>query len=103
MEAVAKCRNASYRLSLFDAIGGLVGGLYFWSMSVQKGYCFHVDKRDLDSIWQPNKVWYQLIVDVLSQYGHSHQCDDCDWCANKFELKLQCWHIFVGLGVRRVL
>ena len=40
-------------------------------------------KRDLDSIWQPNKVWYQLIVDVLKQHGHSHLCDDCDWGVNE--------------------
>ncbi|OUS13385.1 hypothetical protein A9Q89_03095 [Gammaproteobacteria bacterium 53_120_T64] len=40
-------------------------------------------KRDLDSIWQPNKIWYQFMVEVLKQHGHSHLCDGCDWGANE--------------------
>lgn len=42
-------------------------------------------KQDLDAIWQPDKVWYQLIVDVLRQHDMSHECDDCDWAENEFE------------------
>jgi protein tyrosine phosphatase (PTP) superfamily phosphohydrolase (DUF442 family) len=42
-------------------------------------------KSDLDSIWQPDKVWYKFIVDVLNQHGLSQQCDDCDWGTNEFK------------------
>ena len=42
-------------------------------------------KLDLDAIWQPDKVWYRFIVDVLGQHGISHECDDCDWAENEFE------------------
>ena len=42
-------------------------------------------KQDLDAIWQPDKVWYRFIVDVLRQHGISHECDDCDWAENEFE------------------
>ncbi len=42
-------------------------------------------KQDLDAIWQPDKVWYRFIVDVLRKYEMSHECDDCDWAENEFE------------------
>lgn len=42
-------------------------------------------KEDLDLIWQPDKVWYQFIIDVLKQHGMSHECDDCDWGVNEFK------------------
>ena len=42
-------------------------------------------KSDLDAIWQPDKVWYQFIVDVLNQHGLSQECDDCDWGTNEFK------------------
>ncbi len=41
-------------------------------------------KEDLDAIWQPDRVWYRLIVDVLKQHGKSHECDGCDWAENEF-------------------
>jgi len=42
-------------------------------------------KSDLDDIWQPDKVWYQLIIDVLKRHDLSHECDGCDWGVNEFE------------------
>jgi protein tyrosine phosphatase (PTP) superfamily phosphohydrolase (DUF442 family) len=42
-------------------------------------------KADLDSIWQPDKIWYQFIVEVLKQHGLSRECEGCDWQANEFE------------------
>ncbi len=41
-------------------------------------------KSDLDGIWQPDKVWYRFIVDVLARHGLSHECDGCDWGSNEF-------------------
>ena len=41
-------------------------------------------KSDLDAIWQPDKVWYRFIVEVLQQHGLSHECDACDWGTNDF-------------------
>lgn len=41
-------------------------------------------KSDLDAIWQPDKVWYRFIVEVLRQHGLSHECDGCDWGTNEF-------------------
>ena len=41
-------------------------------------------KSDLDAIWQPDKVWYRFIVEVLREHGLSHECDGCDWGANEF-------------------
>lgn len=41
-------------------------------------------KSDLDAIWQPDKVWYRFIVNVLKQHDLSHECDTCDWGTNDF-------------------
>jgi protein tyrosine phosphatase (PTP) superfamily phosphohydrolase (DUF442 family) len=43
-----------------------------------------VAKNDLDSIWQPDEVWYRFIVEVLASHGLSHECDGCDWGSNEF-------------------
>jgi len=43
-----------------------------------------VAKNDLDGIWQPDKVWYRFIVDVLTKHGLSPECDGCDWGSNAF-------------------
>jgi len=42
-------------------------------------------KADLDSIWQPDRVWYRFIVEVLSKHGLSPACDGCDWGSNEFD------------------
>lgn len=42
-------------------------------------------KSDLDGIWQPDKVWFRFIVDVLKKHGLSHECDGCDWGVNEFK------------------
>ncbi len=44
-----------------------------------------VAKNDLDSIWQPDRVWYQFIVAVLTKHGLSPECDGCDWGSNEFK------------------
>ena len=42
-------------------------------------------KADLDAIWQPDKVWFQFMVDVLKKHGLSQECGGCDWGINEFE------------------
>lgn len=42
-------------------------------------------KSDLDSIWQPDRVWYRFIIDVLAKHGLSPACDGCDWGSNEFD------------------
>jgi len=41
-------------------------------------------KSDLDAIWQPNKVWYAFIVEVLKAHSLSQECEGCDWGVNEF-------------------
>ena len=38
-------------------------------------------KKDMDSIWMVNAIWYQFIVDTLNAHGLSHECETCDWQA----------------------
>lgn len=42
-------------------------------------------KSDMDSIWQPDRVWYRFIVEVLAEHGLSPACDGCDWGSNEFD------------------
>ena len=41
-------------------------------------------KDDLDSVWQPDPMWFKFIVEVLKQHGKSHECEGCDWAENEF-------------------
>lgn len=36
-------------------------------------------KRDLNSVWRPNKTWRDWIFDVLATHKVSPHCTDCDW------------------------
>jgi len=36
-------------------------------------------KADMNSIWQPNETWRNLIFGVLEDNGLSADCDGCDW------------------------
>lgn len=36
-------------------------------------------KADMNSVWQPNEVWRDLIFDVLDDNGISPDCEGCDW------------------------
>jgi len=36
-------------------------------------------KRDMNTVWQPNETWRDLIFEVLAENGVSAECDGCDW------------------------
>lgn len=36
-------------------------------------------KADMNSVWQPNDAWRQLIFDVLEDNEISPHCDGCSW------------------------
>lgn len=36
-------------------------------------------KRDMNTVWQPNETWRDLIFRVLEQNDISPDCDGCDW------------------------
>ncbi len=52
---------------------------------IYDGVPMAVAKSDLDGIWQPDRVWYQFIVAVLTKHGLSPECDGCDWGSNEFK------------------
>ena len=39
-------------------------------------------KADMNSVWQPNETWRDLIFAVLTENNISPQCENCDWAAN---------------------
>jgi len=36
-------------------------------------------KNDMNSVWQPNETWRDLIFRVLAENDISHECNGCDW------------------------
>jgi protein tyrosine phosphatase (PTP) superfamily phosphohydrolase (DUF442 family) len=36
-------------------------------------------KADMNSVWQPNETWRDLIFGVLEQHGISPDCEGCSW------------------------
>jgi hypothetical protein len=36
-------------------------------------------KSDMNTVWQPNETWRDLIFTILKENGKSAACDTCDW------------------------
>ena len=36
-------------------------------------------KADMNSVWQPNETWRELIFEILEENGKSPQCEGCSW------------------------
>lgn len=36
-------------------------------------------KADMNTVWQPNETWRDLIFAVLEENGKSAECEGCDW------------------------
>ena len=39
-------------------------------------------KADMNTVWQPNETWRQLIFEILEENGKSPHCDGCSWDAD---------------------
>ena len=42
-------------------------------------------KADMNTIWQPNETWKNLIFAVLADNDISAECDGCDWTVDEDE------------------
>jgi protein tyrosine phosphatase (PTP) superfamily phosphohydrolase (DUF442 family) len=78
-------RNRDTRTLLHCQINLRASTFSFLYRVIYGGVALSVAKSDLDTIWQPDKVWYLFIVDVLKSHGLSEKCDDCDWGVNEFK------------------
>jgi len=38
-----------------------------------------VAKADMNTVWQPDETWRELIFSILEENGKSAQCDGCNW------------------------
>lgn len=36
-------------------------------------------KADMNTVWQPNSTWRELIFEILEENGKSPHCEGCDW------------------------
>ncbi|MEQ8205248.1 MAG: protein tyrosine phosphatase family protein [Woeseia sp.] len=46
---------------------------------IHEGVPVETAKRDLNSVWRPNKTWRDWIFEVLAAHKISPQCTGCDW------------------------
>lgn len=66
-------RDKQYRTLLHCQINYRASAFSFLYRVIYAGVPVDVAKTDLDSVWQPNEIWHQLIVDVLEYHGMSEQ------------------------------
>jgi protein tyrosine phosphatase (PTP) superfamily phosphohydrolase (DUF442 family) len=36
-------------------------------------------KADMNTVWQPNEIWRDLIFSILAENGKTAQCEGCNW------------------------
>jgi protein tyrosine phosphatase (PTP) superfamily phosphohydrolase (DUF442 family) len=77
-------RDKSIRTLLHCQINLRASAFSFLYRVIYDGVPVSVAKSDLDAIWQPDRVWYQFVVEVMEAHGLSPLCEDCDWGSNAF-------------------
>ena len=77
-------RDRSVRTLLHCQINLRASTFSFLYRVIYAGVPIAAAKVDLDSVWNPDKVWFGFIVDVLKHHGLSHICEECDWAENEF-------------------
>ena len=78
-------RDKNIRTLLHCQVNMRASTFSFLYRVIYDGVPMAVAKNDLDSIWQPDRVWYGFIVAVLTKHGLSPECDGCDWGSNEFK------------------
>lgn len=78
-------RDKNIRTLLHCQINLRASAFSFLYRVIYGGVPMSLAKPDLDAIWQPDKIWYQFIVEVLKHHGLSEDCDSCDWGVNEFK------------------
>ncbi|MDA9297013.1 protein tyrosine phosphatase family protein [Gammaproteobacteria bacterium] len=46
---------------------------------IYEGVSIAEAKADMNTVWQPNETWRDLIFAVLAENGMSSECEECDW------------------------
>jgi len=46
-----------------------------------------VAKQALDTVWEPNKIWFNYLKDTLQHYSINYSCENCDWGIHDFSDK----------------
>ena len=77
-------RDPKLRTLLHCQINLRASAFSFLYRVIYAGVPMPLAKPDLDAIWQPDRVWYQFIVEVLESHGLSAECAGCDWGSNEF-------------------
>ena len=42
-------------------------------------------KRDMNTVWQPDETWRDLIFRILAQNDISPDCEGCDWTVTEMD------------------
>jgi protein tyrosine phosphatase (PTP) superfamily phosphohydrolase (DUF442 family) len=77
-------RDRSVRTLLHCQINLRASTFSFLYRVIYAGVPIAEAKADLDSVWNPDRVWFGFIVEVLKHHGLSQVCEQCDWAENEF-------------------
>lgn len=61
--------QVNYRASVFSFLYRVIYG----------GVPIKQAKADLNSVWQPEGIWFQFIKTVLGRHDINYRCEGCDW------------------------
>lgn len=72
-------RNRDRKTLLHCQVNARATAFSFLYRVVHEGVPLAEAKADMNSIWQPNETWRDLIFEVLEDNGISPYCEGCDW------------------------
>ncbi|HBX36765.1 MAG TPA: phosphatase [Pseudohongiella sp.] len=77
--ADAMQRNPEQKTLLHCQVNARATAFSFMYRVVYEGVPVAEAKADMNSVWQPNETWRDLIFDVLADHDISPECEGCDW------------------------
>ena len=46
---------------------------------IHEGVPVALAKADMNTVWEPNEIWRELIFGVLESHGIAPECEGCEW------------------------
>jgi protein tyrosine phosphatase (PTP) superfamily phosphohydrolase (DUF442 family) len=72
-------RDPDQKTLLHCQVNARASAFAFLYRVIHEGVPVAEAKADMNTVWQPNETWRNLIFNVLEANGMSAQCAGCDW------------------------
>jgi protein tyrosine phosphatase (PTP) superfamily phosphohydrolase (DUF442 family) len=80
-------RDAARRTLLHCQVNYRASAFSFLYRVLYEGVPVAEAKADMNSVWQPNDTWRELIFEILEENGKSPHCDGCSWAIRSQQQK----------------